>query len=542
MGTWLVPANKVGGFGPVYGASGNDATCSLSGFFTQFAVAIPLYNGTLCWFYLLTIYYNWSNTKIRKVEKWFHIIPLGFACFTSITAVSLNLYGNVEWLCWIKPDIPSGEEASGAQKHFVYFQWLFLFGPIWITSMFVTTVMFLLYRKMRANEKRMQKYRYSIKSLRPDIDLIQRGESYESLKSLGNSGHGGKKRNSAPQGLGDGERWKKLRNSSKDQLKTLGSNLGRSGVCAIAISSTEEVSGVFIDDVEDQAPSAMEGPTPFRRHLAESKDDEEDKGSDEFSGDDFKVTVLEDITEGVVLVIPDPENAEEWAGGAEEKSSDASDGITEDCKQEDILPNYTSGARRLRSNSCASDTTDKSRPSRVSFRDESQSRRPSYARKESFRSSIASGNEDDDDMDTPQKRRHPRWSFESLSYFSRASSTTDAPAGSFNSNSSTREARQKKLYNRALKSRQIAIQGMLYVCAFYVTWLFPTLQRITELSVSKNYFVLQILDTSLLPLQGLFNFIIYIRPRLMSYRKKHPTIGFWRSVRTVAFEVEQQGI
>jgi hypothetical protein len=68
--------------------------------------------------------------------------------------------------------------------------------------------------------------------------------------------------------------------------------------------------------------------------------------------------------------------------------------------------------------------------------------------------------------------------------------------------------KKNKLYNNASKSRQIAIQGMLYVCAFYVTWLFPTLQRITEFAVSKNFFVLQFFDTMLLPMQGKYSFLV----------------------------------
>lgn len=46
-GTWLIPKGQVGGLGPVFMASGSKVTCSLSGFFTNFAVASPLYNGTL---------------------------------------------------------------------------------------------------------------------------------------------------------------------------------------------------------------------------------------------------------------------------------------------------------------------------------------------------------------------------------------------------------------------------------------------------------------------------------------------------------------
>ena len=97
--------------------------------------------------------------------------------------------------------------------------------------------------------------------------------------------------------------------------------------------------------------------------------------------------------------------------------------------------------------------------------------------------------------------------------------------------------RKKKLFNNASKSRQIAVQGMLYVCAFYITWLFPTIQRIMELSGSDQYFVVQLFDTILLPLQGLLNFTIYIRPKFMALRKNSPDSGFWGALWKASYEI-----
>ena len=81
-------------------------------------------------------------------------------------------------------------------------------------------------------------------------------------------------------------------------------------------------------------------------------------------------------------------------------------------------------------------------------------------------------------------------------------------------------------------STAIAIQGMLYVGGFYICWFFPTLQRIIELTqeTRKNYYPLQFLDTALLPLQGLFNALVYLRPKFQAYRKKHPEVSCWRSL------------
>jgi len=88
----------------------------------------------------------------------------------------------------------------------------------------------------------------------------------------------------------------------------------------------------------------------------------------------------------------------------------------------------------------------------------------------------------------------------------------------------------------AAKSKKIAVQGLLYVVAFYITWLFPTISRITELVAGKNYFPIQFLDTFLIPLQGFLNFLIYIRPRFLIYRKLHVNDGFWKSLKIVVFE------
>jgi len=87
----------------------------------------------------------------------------------------------------------------------------------------------------------------------------------------------------------------------------------------------------------------------------------------------------------------------------------------------------------------------------------------------------------------------------------------------------------------AKKSKKIAVQGLLYVGAFYITWLFPTITRITQLAFNKNYFAIQFLDTFLIPLQGFFNFLIYSRPTYLKYRRRGKT--FWEAFRTAIFEI-----
>ena len=88
---------------PIYGAVGTDASCNMAGFFSQFQVAIPLFNATLGTYFLLTVYYGWNEQRIKRVEWLFYVLPLGYALFTATYAVAADLIGHVEWSCWILP-------------------------------------------------------------------------------------------------------------------------------------------------------------------------------------------------------------------------------------------------------------------------------------------------------------------------------------------------------------------------------------------------------------------------------------------------------
>jgi len=91
---------------------------------------------------------------------------------------------------------------------------------------------------------------------------------------------------------------------------------------------------------------------------------------------------------------------------------------------------------------------------------------------------------------------------------------------------SRRNKKRRSIINEGKYSTRIAVQGSLYVLAFCICWFFPTVQRITELAEGTNYFAVQALDTTLLPLQGFFNVLIYLRPRYLNYRRKYADLPF----------------
>jgi hypothetical protein len=302
VGTWFIPRGTIGQYGPIFLASGNTATCTASGFFTQLAISSPLYNGSLCMCYLLSTKYSWSDRSLRKIEPFLHAVPICFAIGTATAGAALNLYGSVEWLCWVNPVIPAPDTT------WIY-QWSFLFIPLWIVVIFVSCVMFSLWWTMHQQEQKMAR-RYQIQ----------------------------------------------IPEASKDPDNT----------------------------------------TPTQR----------------------------------IVALADTSSAAAAAASADESS----------------------GA-------------------------------------------------------TPARRT------------TRATRRTST-ASVINANGSK-------------VSKRIAMQGMMYIVAFYITWFFPSVQRIIEVSAKKNFFVLQFFDTTLLPFQGFLNVAIFVRPRYLRVRKGNPELGFFGAIRAI---------
>lgn len=69
-------------------------------------------------------------------------------------------------------------------------------------------------------------------------------------------------------------------------------------------------------------------------------------------------------------------------------------------------------------------------------------------------------------------------------------------------------------------------QATFYVLSFYITWIFPTITRAMTAFGSVPPFWLLYVSVFFIPLQGLLNFLIYMRPRYRRYQKNHPEKTF----------------
>jgi hypothetical protein len=161
--SWPIPR----GTPDVYGAVGTHGSCVAQGFFSQFSIAVVMYNAMLALFYLLKIRWQWRDRRIAtKVEPFMHAWALIFGIGTSSAGVALNLYNNDIWECWISP-MPldckeswdnNGETTCIRGDNASLYRWVLYYAPLWFAIVFVTLVMFLVYRAVRAVEVRNEKY------------------------------------------------------------------------------------------------------------------------------------------------------------------------------------------------------------------------------------------------------------------------------------------------------------------------------------------------------------------------------------------------
>jgi hypothetical protein len=126
-----------------------------------------MYNAMLALFYLIKIRWQWRDSRIAtKVEPFMHIWALLFGIGTSAAGVALDLYNNDIWECWISP-MPldckeswysNGETTCIRGNNASLYRWVFYYAPLWFAIVFVTGIMFLVWRAVRAVEMKNEKY------------------------------------------------------------------------------------------------------------------------------------------------------------------------------------------------------------------------------------------------------------------------------------------------------------------------------------------------------------------------------------------------
>mmetsp|Transcript_8492 Transcript_8492/g.18469 ORF Transcript_8492/g.18469 Transcript_8492/m.18469 type:complete len:363 (+) Transcript_8492:2-1090(+) len=97
-----------------------------------------------------------------------------------------------------------------------------------------------------------------------------------------------------------------------------------------------------------------------------------------------------------------------------------------------------------------------------------------------------------------------------------------------NQGSTATNGMKRKNKSRSTRaSDNVKSQAFLYVGSFILTWFFLTIVRAMETAgqIDSVPYWLTLAGVTLFPIQGFFNFLIYIRPRYNQHRKQYPEVG-----------------
>lgn len=151
--TLPMPADAVVDGGPsidkcYFGNLGNATACELQGFLIHsFTIAVPIYNASLCIFYLLYVRHDWDEQRLRKIEPLMH----GFALYPMITAILIwnnGLFNPGVTFCWIAR-YPLGCSQDGevecvrGESTFIT-RWLAVAAPLAVSFITIIITMALL--------------------------------------------------------------------------------------------------------------------------------------------------------------------------------------------------------------------------------------------------------------------------------------------------------------------------------------------------------------------------------------------------------------
>lgn len=161
--TWPVPKGTPG----IYGALGNQGTCSAQGFISQFSLSTVMYNASLSLYYMFVIVKKMKDDKIVRIEPLFHTVAIGLGLSTAIAGVALKLFNPVGWNCWLS-SAPLGCTQSYASPdgttncirgdNSSLYRWGFYYAPLWFAIACETYLMYRVYAYVKVQEQKIERY------------------------------------------------------------------------------------------------------------------------------------------------------------------------------------------------------------------------------------------------------------------------------------------------------------------------------------------------------------------------------------------------
>ena len=167
---------------PIQFAIGTATTCDIQGFFTTIgAIGVPIYLCSLCIYYFCIIRLNMRDHTFKKIEPFFHAVPILYSLIVGAYAFSKQYFNNAGSVCYVAPSpitckiLPSVEcnRGEGATD----FRKMFLTVPSMIIFIIVCSTMAIISYSVVKQERRQSPYSFHRPSSEASIsENIPEGE------------------------------------------------------------------------------------------------------------------------------------------------------------------------------------------------------------------------------------------------------------------------------------------------------------------------------------------------------------------------------
>lgn len=146
----------------IWNARGNIASCEAQGFFIFVgSVAAPLYNCSLCFYYLAILKFNKKDDFItKKLEPFFHGIPAFVSVTGAIIILAKKAFNPNRTYCYIGPDPTCGNEGCDRMADTRLFFYIFSAAPYIILPSVIVASMISIYRVVLAQEKKTDRFNW----------------------------------------------------------------------------------------------------------------------------------------------------------------------------------------------------------------------------------------------------------------------------------------------------------------------------------------------------------------------------------------------
>ncbi len=150
-------------FDVIWNARGNKELCRMQGFLIFFGcTAAPLYNCSLCIYYLIVVTYrkgrNADSYVKGNIEILLHTVPILISLAGATAILSMNAFNPNMTYCYIGADPTCDDECEKSNKKINTIFIVFSAVPYIILPFVIASTMLIMFRKAKMDERKMKKF------------------------------------------------------------------------------------------------------------------------------------------------------------------------------------------------------------------------------------------------------------------------------------------------------------------------------------------------------------------------------------------------